>query len=296
MSANKKITILGGGLLGGSLALAAADFYTVKLWARRYQTVDAAKNLGIDATVDLSIAVKNADLVVLCVPVGAMAQLTKDAISVGLPKTALITDVGSVKRKVHEDLEGVVAESGNVFIGSHPMAGSEQGGIEMAKKDLFQNAACIFTKEKISSEVKDLNNNEIIKSFWINVGCKTPMFFSPIDHDNMVARISHFPHVIAATCAVVAESNNYLGGDFAGGGLRDTTRIAGGNPEMWAEILYENRGALKAPIKEAIAEMEVILRLLENEDQSQKNIEEWLIKGRTAHDILQACWSSPSLF
>jgi prephenate dehydrogenase len=148
----KKVAILGGGLLGGSLALALSG-RAVSLWSRRLETTALARQAGISgATSDLSEALSGADLVVLAVPVGAMPELVSQALAAGLPASALVTDVGSVKGIVHATLPPLLAAHGIAFIGSHPMAGSERGGIEAAHATLFENAACLMTREPQSDQ------------------------------------------------------------------------------------------------------------------------------------------------
>jgi prephenate dehydrogenase len=277
-----KIAILGGGLLGGSLALALGrqdPSPEVSLWARRQETVDQAWARGIEgATSNLLEAITDADLVVLAVPVGAMPALIKSALSDGLSPDALITDVGSVKGQVHAALPPLLVENGNPFIGSHPMAGSEHGGIEAAKETLFENAACLLTNDH---RVGDILRRRL-ELFWQSVGCRTTWMTSAV-HDEVVARISHLPHVIAAAGAIVALRDT-AEGKFGGGGLRDTTRVAGGDPAMWAEILMENRAALAAPLRETIAELREMLASLEAGDQ--ETLRRWLATAKTRRDAL----------
>lgn len=268
------ITILGGGLLGGSLAMAlAGNKQRVKLWARREETARAAREIGITgATTDLADAVKEADLLVLAVPVGSMAALVSQALASGLPSGCLITDVGSVKRVPNQEITPLLAGRGIDFIGSHPMAGSEQNGLEAASADLFQNAACLLTNDEGVSDEKAA----AIERFWKSVGCRTT-WMSAASHDELVARISHLPHVVAASAARVCLKNPD-DGRFGGGGLRDTTRVAGGNPEMWAEILTENRLALIEPLRETIADLTDLLARLESGDEEAAR--EWLATAR----------------
>jgi prephenate dehydrogenase len=277
-----KVAILGGGLLGGSLALALGrqdSAPEVNLWARRDETVDLALARGIEgATSNLREAITDADLVVLAVPVGAMPSLMKSALSYGLSGDALITDVGSVKGQVHATLPPLLVENGNPFIGSHPMAGSEHGGIEAAKETLFENAACLLTNDQ---RVGDLRRHQL-ERFWQSVGCRTTWMLSAV-HDEVVARISHLPHVIAAAGAIVA-LRDAAEGKFGGGGLRDTTRVAGGDPVMWAEILMENRAALAAPLRETITELREMLASLEAGDQ--ETLRRWLATAKTRRDAL----------
>ena len=276
------ITILGGGLLGGSLALALgtlADPPNVRLWARKDETVEEARKLGIEGvTSDLGDAVKNADLVILAVPVGAMAALVSSALAAGLPEKCLVTDVGSVKRTPHQKITPLLAERGIQFIGSHPMAGSERNGLSAVTANLFHDAACILTND----DRAPANQTAALERFWKSIGCRTAWMSAAI-HDELVARISHLPHVIAASAARVCLKDPSEG-RFGGGGLRDTTRVAAGNPTMWAEIVIENREALVGPLRETIADLREILASLESGNQEQAR--QWLTTAKQRRDPL----------
>lgn len=275
------ITILGGGLLGGSLAMKFAETdHHVRLWARRKQTVEAALESGIQgATNDLAAAVRGTDLVVLAVPVGSMPALVSQALEAGLPATCLVTDVGSVKRAPHDAVPPLLAARGIDFIGSHPMAGSEQNGLAAASPDLFENAACLLTNDEEVAAVRAA----ALERFWQSVGCRTA-WMSAAAHDALVARISHLPHIVAASAARICLKNPD-DGRFGGGGLRDTTRVAGGNAEMWAEILTENREALSEPLRETIADLQGILAVLESGDQDAAR--QWLAAAKQLRDVLK---------
>jgi prephenate dehydrogenase len=283
MSADfRNITILGGGLLGGSLAMAlSGDKHHVRLWARREQTARDAREIGISsATTDLADAVSGADLLVLAVPVGSMAALVSQAIEAGLPSGCLVTDVGSVKRAPHQDIAPLLAGRGIGFIGSHPMAGSEQNGLAAASAELFRNAACLLTNDQGVAREKAA----ALERFWQSVGCRTT-WMSAAAHDDLVARISHLPHIVAAGAARVCLKNPD-DGRFGGGGLRDTTRVASGNPEMWAEILIENREALLRPLSETMAGLAEILAHLESADQEAAR--QWLATAKHQRDTLNS--------
>ena len=261
----QKIGILGGGLLGGSAALALSEKAEVRLWFRKTEAIVPARELGfVSATDNLAQAVSEADLLILAVPVGAMPALLSAAIAAGLPKGCLVTDVGSVKAAPHRDLAPILAESGNPFIGSHPMAGSERNGLAAARTDLFQNAACLLTNDDAAPS----QLCEALEDFWKSLGCRTK-WLGAAEHDRLVARISHLPHVTAAATAFAALSADPGSGCLSGGGLRDTTRVAGGNPEMWAEILLENRGEVARSIRETIAKLEEFLVALDGANQEE---------------------------
>jgi prephenate dehydrogenase len=268
----KTIAILGGGLLGGSIALAAQALTpppTIRLWARRAETAMRARELGVEiATQNMADAIAGADLCVLCVPVGAMPALLAEAIAAGLPEACLITDVGSVKAAPHRDLDPLMAARAGHFIGSHPMAGSERKGIDAIRQTLMENAACILTND--GGAPADVATR--LEAFWKSLGCRTS-WMGAAAHDERVARISHLPHIVAA-CAARVCLHDPEEGAFGGGGLRDTTRIAGGDPVMWAEILTENRAALLGPMRETLSDLSEILALLEAGDQEA--VRKWL--------------------
>ncbi len=276
------IAILGGGLLGGSLALALNALDTppkVRLWARKKETVDAARALGITgATCELKEAIENADLVVLAVPVGSMPALVSLTLEAGLAAGAVITDVGSVKRAPHQTIPPLLTGRGIAFIGSHPMAGSERNGLAAVTPNLFRNAACLLTNDELIAAPKA----NALERFWKHVGCRTSWMSAAI-HDELVARISHLPHIVAASAARIC-LKDVSEGRFGGGGLRDTTRVASGNAEMWAEILTENRLALLGPLRETLADLTEILSVLESGDQEAAR--QWLAAAKHQRDLL----------
>lgn len=276
------ITILGGGVLGGSLALALAERShpaDVRLWVRREDTLQSALQLGIPrTTTSLAAACEGCQLLVLAVPVGAMPALLADAVAAGLPAGCLVTDVGSVKAAPHQSLRPLIKSADLRFIGSHPMAGSEKSGLAAALPSLFEGAACILTNDE--SAPPDLA--AALARFWQAVGCHTHLMGAAI-HDELVARVSHLPHILAAVGARVCLSDPSEG-RFAGGGLRDTTRVAAGNPAMWAEILIENREALSHPIRQSIAQLGEFLATLESADHQA--VVEWLASAKHRRDSL----------
>lgn len=266
MSSFQRIAILGPGLLGGSLGLAAREAGCgVILWGRREEPVRMAERLGLEATMDLGEAVSGADLVVLAVPVGAMAKLGA-RLKGDLKSGALVTDVGSVKALPHQ----VAEDHGLPFVGSHPMAGSEQTGIEAARGDLFQGAACALTNDGARS------GDEVaaLADFWKSLGCRVTVM-GAADHDRAVARISHLPHAMAVATAA-AGLRFPDDGLLAAGGFRDTTRVAAGDPAMWAEIMMENREALSGALEDAGKELREMLAHLAESDQ--KGLERYLAR------------------
>lgn len=208
-----------------------------------------------------------------------MPALLAAAVAAGLPKHCLVTDVGSVKSAPHRDLAPILAENGNPFIGSHPMAGSERNGLAAARIDLFQNAACLLTNDSGAATVLCAS----LEDFWKALGCRTK-WLGAAEHDRLVARISHLPHVTAAATAFGALSADARSGNLSGGGLRDTTRVAGGNPEMWAEILLENRSEVARSIRETISKLDEFLAALDG--ASQEELRRLLAEAKALRDTL----------
>jgi prephenate dehydrogenase len=273
------VAILGPGLIGGSLALALAERGLAKrlmIYARSPHALDAIRTAGIDAelTGNPSEAVAEADVVILCVPIEAMAGLVhefRDALKPG----ALVTDVGSVKGSVVRDIEPLL-EDRALWIGSHPMAGSEQAGFAAARADLFEGATVILTPTKQTAR----NAQRRAEKFWTALGSNLAIL-SPEKHDQIVAAISHIPHLIAA--ALVNHAVNFGDLDLAAGGFRDTTRVASGSPELWAEILLANGDAIGFQVRQLISQLIVLQTALNNPDlAAAKSVLLTMLKA--AHD------------
>jgi prephenate dehydrogenase len=233
------VAILGPGLIGGSLALGLAERGLAErlvIYARSPHALDAIRLAGVDAelTGNPSEAVREADVVILCVPIEAMAGLVSECRD-ALKPDALVTDVGSVKGSVDAALAPLLRGRA-LWIGSHPMAGSEQSGFVAARPDLFEDAAVILTP------TPDTRPQALARAeqFWKALGSRL-YSMSPADHDLAVADISHMPHLLAS---LLVANANPASLPLAGGGFRDTTRIAGGSAELWTEILWANRKAL----------------------------------------------------
>ena len=275
-----RLAILGPGLLGGSIALAArrAGGFHVAAWARRPEALAemAARDLVDALSADLSVVVQDADLVVLCVPIGVMGSLARQ-IAPLLSARAIVTDVGSVKGPVVEELRGIFAGAAR-FVGSHPMAGSEQTGLAAARADLFDGAACIVTPEDGS----DPEAVSAVHAFWQTLGGRV-LELAPAQHDEIVALISHFPHLLAATLVNVVGQENAAAFDFSGPGFRDTTRVASGPPAMWAEILWSNRTAIRASTEAMIEKLREIITLLDHDS----SMIEFLTQAKARRDLLR---------
>jgi len=263
----QKITIVGVGLLGGSIGLAARKFRLageIAGFVRRKKTIaDCEKFSATDfATTDLLAAVSNSDLIILCTPLAQMLSLTEQFLP-ALKRGAIVTDVGSVKADVVRELENLIHKSGAHFVGSHPMAGAEKTGVCAARADLFQNAVCVLTP------TKKFNAAAVRKvdQFWKSLGACV-LKLPPEQHDLFVSRTSHLPHVVAATMAnlVLNPANPKTQSQLCASGFRDTTRIASGSPEMWRDIAIANRKNLAKSLDAFIADLQKFQRTLKNAD------------------------------
>lgn len=276
-----KLAIIGPGLLGGSIAFAAAARESggrIAIWARREEAVQKIleRRLATDASTDLAEVVTGADLLVLCVPIGAMPGLVENLQPFLLP-SAVVTDVGSVKAAVVRDLE---QRLGGRFVGSHPMAGSEQTGLGAARADLFEAAVSIVTPTAATDSVA----LEKVERFWRWLGCEVKSL-QPEEHDRVIAQVSHLPHLLAAVLVnlVCAEGQKPL--QFCGNGFRDATRVASGSAQMWAEIFATNRVAVKESVLALMAKLQEAVEHLEDADAAK--MEQFLTDAKKERDGLR---------
>lgn len=274
------IAIIGPGLLGASIALAArrAGGHRVAIWARREQIVEEvrAREIADVVSSDLDAVLAGADTVVLCVPVGAMGALAREIVTRISPDT-LVTDVGSVKASVVAELAPIFNERGR-FIGSHPMAGSDRAGHTFASAELFDRRVCILTPDATTrpDAISDAT------AFWQMLGC-TVRTLGPAEHDSVVALVSHLPHLLAATLVNTVAAQNAAAFDFHGPGFFDTTRVAAGQPDLWAEILRTNSAAVRAGAEAMIEKLREITTLLDREEP----MKEFLNQAKTLRDALR---------
>ena len=279
----QKVALVGVGLLGGSLGLAIKQrrlAAKVDGFVRRSVSIGECEKLGaVDhATRDLSRAVENADLVVLCTPLGQMRETAVKMIP-ALKPGAIVTDVGSVKGSVIEELEALIADAGAHFVGSHPMSGGEKTGVMAARADLFANAVCLVTPTPNSH--KDAVAR--VEELWAAVGARV-LKISPALHDDLVSRSSHLPHVVAAELAnyVLSPAHPEEQGLVCANGFRDTTRIASGSPEMWRDIALANRKNLGRVLGVFIEDLQEFSLALERGDV--KAVEEFFEKAKQRRD------------
>ncbi|HXG48759.1 MAG TPA: prephenate dehydrogenase/arogenate dehydrogenase family protein [Methylomirabilota bacterium] len=288
-----KVTLVGVGLLGGSLGLALRQRRLagqVAGYVRRAESVKECEALGVvdRADTDLWRAVEQASLVVLCTPIAQMRDLMEKM----LPKLApgaVVTDVGSVKASVVAELDPLAARVGARFVGSHPMAGAEKTGPAAARADLFEGAICAVTPTAQTPPDAVAR----IEQLWRDVG-GVPLRLGAELHDDLVSRSSHLPHVVAAGLAsyVLSPVHPKEQAMLCANGFRDTTRIASGSPEMWRDISLANRRNLARVLGVFIEDLQEFRLALENQDA--RAIEEFFAKARERREAWRGSKSSPS--
>jgi prephenate dehydrogenase len=279
----RKVAIVGVGLLGGSLGLALRQrglAPQVHGYVRRAASVPECLHTGAAdaAGTELAPVVQDADLVVFCTPIGQMGGLA-ERMAPALKPGALVTDVGSVKAPVVAELEEVCQAAGGCFVGSHPMAGSEQTGMAAARADLFDGSVCVVTPTPRS----DMAALGQIEQLWVALGARV-MRLSPAQHDAVVAHASHLPQAVAAALAgwVLDPEAAPEQAQLCAGGFRDTTRIASGSPDMWRDILVANRRPVGQALDGFIAELGKLRQAVAGGDAAQ--IEAFLRTAKQRRD------------
>lgn len=265
-----RVTIIGPGLLGASIAMSLKKKGIAReiwVWLRNQQKKELCEQSDWcdRALIDLQDAVGDSDLVILCTPVELILdQLTK--ISGWLKPGCTVTDVGSLKKGICQRADEVFRDKLIYFVGSHPMAGSEKTGMKFASSSMLEKKNCIVTPTE-QTNLKYLNK---ITRMWemldMKVTHKTPDL-----HDEIVGWISHLPHLIASVLINTVGEKDSTWMDLSGNGLKDTTRIASGNPTMWKEILVGNRINLNKSIDHLIENLKSIKVALASEDSGKIN-------------------------
>ena len=265
-----QITICGVGLIGGSLALVARTKKLVERavgLGRTITNLEVARNRGmIDlATRDPIEAARGADLVMLAVPIRTMPAILAEMIP-HLPPHAVITDVGSVKGWVVREIEPLL-KPGMSFVGVHPVAGKEKTGADEADPELFVNRRVIVTPSKTSTP----DAIEKIEALWRATGANLERM-DPEVHDQILARSSHLPQIVASALAGSlndARVEGKLAAEYGAGGLRDTTRLAASSSEMWRDICLTNRSAILDALKLFGATFSEFQKMVEARDEEK---------------------------
>lgn len=260
----QRVAVVGPGLIGGSigLGLRSAGFTgSIIGCARKARTLQTARDRGcIDiGTSDLSQACRDADLIVLCTPVGSLDAMLE---RVGpLNGEAVVTDAGSTKCDVVEAAQQRLVNPQR-FIGAHPMAGAEQSGPEAARADLFAGKPCILTP----TDDADPHALAVVETLWTMLGMKL-LRMSPSEHDTATALFSHLPHALAVT--LVGTVAGQSGWEVASTGFAGASRLASSNPPMRADIMQANRAALIEAIEACIGRLGELKQVLQADDRER---------------------------
>jgi len=241
-----RVSIVGVGLLGGSLAKVMRRLGLAKSligYGRNKANLEEAKNLGIIDQVapDIQSAVKDADLIVLCSPVRAVSQLVMK-MAPHIKPGCLVTDVGSVKEPLVREIIALIPE-GVFFVGAHPIAGGEKSGFRVSSDTLFEGARCIVTP----TDKTEQSALKRVVELWETVGMRVSIM-DVKEHDFIFGAVSHLPHVLIFalmnTLGSLKSENHDEITSFSGAGLKDITRIAGGEPVMWRDICISNKDSI----------------------------------------------------
>lgn len=259
-----QLTILAPGLLGGSVAQAARArglAQRIVVWTRRPEArLKLAQQPWCDAVADTpEAAARGANLVVLAPPVDRIVPLAQQ-IAPHLSAGALVTDVGSVKGEIARLGHAALAGRAH-FVGAHPMAGSEKTGWEHATPELFTRRACFVTPLEQTAP----HATAAVVRFWQDLGSEVTTV-DPDRHDEIVAHISHLPQVLASNLCAFLATKDHGWRNFSGGGLRDTTRIAASDPQLWRTILEQNRDEVLRALRGYQDELQAFHAALANRD------------------------------
>ncbi len=264
----KNITVIGLGLIGGSLALSIKSV-SKDIFVTGYDIVGDAmsiakyRNIIDKIALDYKDAVSDADLIIIATPISDIIEVTR-SIKGYLKKGAIITDVGSAKENIVNDVKKLLPRD-VVFIGGHPMAGSENEGVLSARPDLFKNAFYVLTPtDETGTEAL-----AALHSLFTKIGAKV-ISIKPVEHDEIVSMISHLPHILSTNLVkLVDEEQLELKNLFklCAGGFRDMTRIAASNPKMWLDITFENKKEIIKAINKYIEHLRTFKESLINDDR-----------------------------
>ncbi len=278
-----KLAIVGVGLIGGSLARALRNVGVVQSITgigRNEAQLVTAKRLGVidDYSTDIAVGVNNADMIVLAVPMGAMQSMMQ-ALKPVLTESMCVTDVGSAKGSVLRSMQTVFGHHLHNFIPGHPIAGTENSGVEASYAELFRGRRVILTPhEQTTPTMLDK-----VEQMWRACGAEVTQM-SVEHHDEVLAATSHLPHMLAYalvdTLARMDERQEIF--EYAAGGFRDFTRIASSNPEMWHDICVANQDALLKLLQVFRQDLDRLIHAIQEGDS--RYLKETFSRAKQARD------------
>ena len=263
-----KITIIGVGLIGGSLAKAIKENQLANKvcgYGRDQSRLEKAKNTNIidELSTNIDEAVKGADIVVIATPVGTFKQIL-EAIEPLITEQVIISDVGSTKTNIVKIVNEVLGEKSKCFVPAHPIAGKEKSGFEVSVPDLFKDKKAIITP---------LENNapesiKVIHDMWIGTGAEVD-YLSPESHDELLGMTSHLPHMLAFSLVNYLVSQSPNASIYAGGGFKDFSRIASGDAVMWRDICIQNKEQIIDHLKGYQSTLSELIDAIDDDDSKR---------------------------
>jgi prephenate dehydrogenase len=273
------VAIVGVGLIGGSIGMALRQQNLAKNVigiGRRQASLRTARRMEAvsHTTIDLNKGVADAELVIVCTPVGQIVEHVRQA-ALHCTERTLITDVGSTKQQIVAALDGGLGH-GCRFLGSHPIAGSEKTGAQNASANLFEGRMAILTPTK-NTRAEDF---DLLEQFWQSIGAVVVQM-SPEEHDQALAITSHLPHLAAAALVQTVPEKYFR---LISTGMLDTTRLAGGDPELWRQIVTQNRDNVLSALEQYGANLAALHAALR--DDNQDEITRLLTQAKKNRDAL----------
>ena len=266
-----KITIIGVGLIGGSLAKAIKENNLAKVvfgFGRDLNRLEKAKKANVidQFSTNLKDAINDSDIVIIATPVGSFKEILIE-IKPFLTSKIVISDVGSTKTNIASIVSQTLGDYSNYFIPAHPIAGKEKSGFEASEANLFNNRKVIITPLETSSP----DSINLIQKMWEGTGADVD-FMSPESHDELLGMTSHLPHMLAFSLVNYLISKNPSASIYAAGGFKDFSRIASGDAVMWRDICIQNKDQIISHIKGYQKTLNSLVDAIENENSDELDL------------------------
>ena len=266
-----KITIIGVGLIGGSLAKAIKENNLAKVvfgFGRDLNRLEKAQKANVidQFSTNLKDAINDSDIVIIATPVGSFQEILSE-IKPFLTSKIVISDVGSTKTNIASIVSQTLGDYSNYFIPAHPIAGKEKSGFEASEANLFNNRKVIITPLETSSP----DSISLIQKMWEGTGADVD-FMSPESHDELLGMTSHLPHMLAFSLVNYLISKNPSASIYAAGGFKDFSRIASGDAVMWRDICIQNKDQIISHIKGYQKTLNSLVDAIENENSDELDL------------------------
>ena len=266
-----KITIIGVGLIGGSLAKAIKENNLAKVvfgFGRDLNRLEKAQKANVidQFSTNLKDAINDSDIVIIATPVGSFKEILSE-IKPFLTSKIVISDVGSTKTNIASIVGQTLGDYSNYFIPAHPIAGKEKSGFEASESNLFNNRKVIITPLETSSP----DSINLIQKMWEGTGADVD-FMSPESHDELLGMTSHLPHMLAFSLVNYLISKNPSASIYAAGGFKDFSRIASGDAVMWRDICIQNKDQIIDHIRGYQKTLNSLVNAIENENSDELDL------------------------